>query len=77
MSLREARIASDETQIVEALKFDIRPDAVILCGSRATGDARPTSDYDVLVVLPSHRIPLEMARLSRIGNELSRRWAPP
>ena len=77
MSLREARMAPDETQIVEALKLDIRPDAVILCGSRATGDARRTSDYDVLVVLPSHRIPLEMARLSRIGNELTRTLGAP
>ena len=77
MSLREVRIASDETQIVEALRFDIRPDAVILCGSRATGDARATSDYDVLVVLPTHRIPLEMARLSRIGNELSQTLGAP
>ena len=29
------------------------PDKVILFGSRARGDARPDSDYDVLVVAPS------------------------
>jgi predicted nucleotidyltransferase len=72
VSLRETGIAFDEAQIVEALRFEVRPDAVILCGSRATGDAIATSDYDILVVLPSLRIPREVAKLSRIGDELSR-----
>jgi predicted nucleotidyltransferase len=77
VSLRDTGIAFDEAQIVEALKFEVRPDAVILCGSRATGDAVATSDYDVLVVLPSLRVPREVAKLSRIGDELSRTLGAP
>lgn len=37
-------------QIIEKILEVITPDKIILFGSRARGDARPDSDYDVLVI---------------------------
>jgi predicted nucleotidyltransferase len=34
------------------------PDLVVLYGSRARGDARPDSDYDLLIVLPNRKSPV-------------------
>jgi predicted nucleotidyltransferase len=61
-----------EACIVQAVERVVRPDAIILCGSRATGEAGPTSDYDVFVLLPSFRVPTAIRRLSRAGEHLSR-----
>lgn len=36
--------------IVNAILGVITPDKIILFGSRARGDARPDSDYDILVI---------------------------
>jgi hypothetical protein len=41
--------------IRDRLVFALRPDAIWLFGSRARGDARPDSDFDLLVVLPDGR----------------------
>lgn len=38
--------------IVERVVKHFHPDRIILFGSRARGDARDDSDYDLLVVLP-------------------------
>lgn len=46
-------VASEETllqQMVETIVREISPEAIILFGSRARGDARPDSDVDLLVV---------------------------
>jgi len=45
----EATVAEMVRRIVE--RFD--PERVILFGSRARGDARPDSDVDLLVVMPT------------------------
>jgi predicted nucleotidyltransferase len=37
------------------------PDLVVLYGSRARGDARPDSDYDLLIVLPNRKSPVVSA----------------
>jgi predicted nucleotidyltransferase len=39
--------------IVRRIVDTAHPDKVILFGSRARGDARPNSDFDVLVIKPS------------------------
>jgi hypothetical protein len=39
----------------DRLVADLRPDAIWLFGSRARGEARPDSDFDLLVVLPDGR----------------------
>lgn len=41
--------------IVERILRTERPDKIILFGSRARGDARPGSDYDLLVVQESRQ----------------------
>jgi predicted nucleotidyltransferase len=40
--------------IVRRIVETAQPDKVILFGSRARGNARPNSDYDVLVIKESH-----------------------
>ncbi len=60
------------TAIVAAIELRLRARAVILCGSRATGAARPDSDYDVLVVLPLYEIPLRLGELDAAARELEK-----
>lgn len=74
---KEVHVASAEACIAEAVERAVRPDAVILCGSRATGEADPSSDYDVFVLLPSLRVPTAMRRLSRAGEDLGRALGVP
>lgn len=38
--------------LIGRLKTALRPEALFLFGSRATGSARPDSDFDLLVILP-------------------------
>jgi len=40
-------------EIVDALRAAGQPQRVILFGSRARGDARPDSDFDLLIVQPA------------------------
>jgi predicted nucleotidyltransferase len=68
-----ARSSNDRdaaTAIVEAIAGRTNTRAVILCGSRATGGARPDSDYDVLAVMPLLTIPLRLGRLDAAAREL-------
>jgi predicted nucleotidyltransferase len=39
--------------IVRRIVDTLQPEKVILFGSQARGDARPNSDFDVLVIKPS------------------------
>jgi predicted nucleotidyltransferase len=38
-------------EVVDRLVAELRPERIYLFGSRARGDARPDSDYDLLVVV--------------------------
>lgn len=40
-------------EIVRRIVAAVDPDKIILFGSRARGDARPDSDYDILILAPS------------------------
>ena len=62
-----------EALIVEAVHSSVGPCPILLWGSRATGDAEATSDYDLFVVLPTHRIPLAVRRLRELSRSLERR----
>lgn len=44
-------------EIVRRLVSTYQPERVDLFGSRARGDARPDSDYDLLVVVPESALP--------------------
>ncbi|MFH0963181.1 MAG: nucleotidyltransferase domain-containing protein [Planctomycetota bacterium] len=47
--------ASDKTigEITERIRRAVKPDRLILFGSRARGDATSGSDYDLLIIAPS------------------------
>jgi len=49
-------------RVVDAIVAAVEPDAVYLFGSRARGDARPDSDFDLAVVVPdgSQRLRIAM-----------------
>jgi hypothetical protein len=49
-------------EIVRRLIAEFDPDAIILFGSRAWGQPRPDSDYDLFVIVPeTEQSPLEQA----------------
>ncbi|MEP7225201.1 MAG: nucleotidyltransferase domain-containing protein, partial [Actinomycetota bacterium] len=57
-------------RIVRTLKEYTKVNEVVLCGSRATGQARADSDYDVLVVVPLLQIPFRLSRLNAAASDL-------
>jgi uncharacterized protein len=52
----DIRLAADPKlkRLLDALVSDVDPIAIWLFGSRARGEERPDSDYDLLVVFPDH-----------------------
>jgi Nucleotidyltransferase domain len=63
----------DERLVAEEIRRAVGPAPVILCGSRATGTAHAASDYDVVVVVPAHRIPRALGPLRQACTRLERR----
>ena len=63
--------------IAEAAGAVVGSCPIVLCGSRATGEAVPASDWDVVVVLPLMRIPFTLRRLQRVAARLERELATP
>jgi predicted nucleotidyltransferase len=45
------------TEMVTRLRAVFEPERIYLFGSHARGDAKPESDYDLLMVLPSSTLP--------------------
>jgi predicted nucleotidyltransferase len=45
-------IASELERVVQAIVASLQPDGVILFGSRARGDFRPDSDFDLAILAP-------------------------
>jgi hypothetical protein len=77
MSLVRASAEPARPELVPADLLDrvvryFDPEAVILFGSRARGDAGPDSDFDLLVILPDHAPPEK--RTLRAGWESRRGW---
>ena len=42
-------------EIVRRIRKEVRPQKIVLFGSRARGQARPDSDYDILVIQETRR----------------------
>lgn len=62
-----------ERTIVQTLRPVVGSSPVILCGSRATGEATISSDYDLFVLLRPSRIPFAVPRLNRVARVLEQR----
>ena len=79
MAGADGRVLQLIRQVVleEAGKLGIEVERIILFGSRARGDARPDSDYDILVVVKGEIGRGEMRRLARsIRGRLARQLIP-
>jgi predicted nucleotidyltransferase len=79
--------------LVEAIRHRFNPEAVWLFGSRARGDHRPDSDWDIVVELPDdcdpelldpivgwtikHDLGIAATVLSTTGGALARSWGEP
>jgi predicted nucleotidyltransferase len=59
-------------QIVDALRAAGQPERVILFGSRARGDARPVSDFDLLIVQSAQPGNSRWQELRRLRHALRR-----
>ena len=63
-----------EQEIVRRIVATSQPDKVVVFGSRARGDARPDSDYDILVIKESEEpryrrsVPLYVALAGLLAN---------
>jgi predicted nucleotidyltransferase len=54
-------------EVVRRIVEAVRPETVVLFGSRARGDSRPTSDIDILVIARSAEPDLEAAHACLAG----------
>jgi predicted nucleotidyltransferase len=66
-----------EELIVSSVHAALGPRPVILCGSRATGEASADSDYDVFVVVHTANVPVVMRRLRGVAGTLESRLHAP
>jgi predicted nucleotidyltransferase len=65
--MEEARIIS--STIGSSIKFE----AVYLLGSRASGEAKAQSDYDILMVIPTTAVPILLLRVKHVHSLLRSR----
>lgn len=68
---------SPEEAIVAAARGAVGDAPVLLCGSRATGEAAPGSDWDVVVLLARGRVLRAARPLARAAAELERQLGAP
>lgn len=54
---KTVKVPTEIRPLVDAIKSRLRPDGLWLFGSRARGDNRPDSDWDILVALPDDAAP--------------------
>lgn len=57
-------------KIIESLKKELHPTRLFLYGSRATGNARPDSDYDFVAVVPQFDSSARYDVMSKISAQL-------
>ena len=66
-----------EQRVVDVVRERLGPVPVVLCGSRAAGDATSVSDYDVVVGLPRRRIPVAVRALPGLSRALTAELGAP
>ena len=59
--------------VARAVYDAVRPDSVILFGSRARGDYRPDSDIDLLVISDDHASRAKRMKAQKTANETAHR----
>ena len=57
-------------KIIASLKIELNPTRLFLYGSRATGDARPNSDYDFVAVIPEFDSKNRYALMTKLSSKL-------
>lgn len=62
----------DSGTIVKAVESAVGTRPVLLCGSRATGDAGGESDVDLAVVMPTYAVPFAARPLAHAQEQLER-----
>lgn len=70
-----AGIDSAVTRFAERLRDEMGAERVLLFGSRATGSARPDSDYDLIIFADSFRSVTKGVRLRKHPNNADQRGA--
>ena len=66
-----------EQRVVDVERERLGSVPVVLCGSRAAGNATPASDYDVVVGLPRRRIPTAVRALPGLAQALTAELGAP
>jgi predicted nucleotidyltransferase len=70
-------VTSAEQRVVDVVRERLGAVPVVLCGSRAAGNAMPASDYDVVVGLPRRRILTAVRALPALAQALTAELGAP
>lgn len=57
MPTRSIPVPRQVQPLIDTLRARLHPESIWLFGSRARGDNRPDSDWDIVVALPDHADP--------------------
>jgi predicted nucleotidyltransferase len=57
LASKRLQVPAEIKPLIDEIKIRLNPDSVWLFGSRARGDNRPDSDWDILVALPDDAEP--------------------
>ncbi|SIT59866.1 DNA polymerase beta domain protein region [Mesorhizobium prunaredense] len=87
---KRLKVPAEIKPLIDAIRVRLSPDSIWLFGSRARGDNRPDSDWDILVALPDdakpelldplvgwtiqHEVGIPATILSTTSSELAASW---
>jgi hypothetical protein len=57
LASKRLQVPAEIKPLIDEIKIRLNPDSIWLFGSRARGDNRPDSDWDILVALPDDAEP--------------------
>ncbi|TIL76114.1 MAG: nucleotidyltransferase domain-containing protein [Mesorhizobium sp.] len=61
---KRLKVPAEIKPLIDEIRLRLSPDSIWLFGSRARGDNRPDSDWDILVALPDDKLGRPSARNS-------------